>query len=58
MGEEVLDFEPARCNVRNDTVNTTQCNILDAILLKRALEGATPLPDPPLCAAANPPVVP
>ncbi len=56
MGEDAPDFEPARCNVRNDTVNTTQCNILDAILLKRALEGATSLPDPPLCAAANPPL--
>ncbi|MCS5637980.1 MAG: hypothetical protein NZ990_15785, partial [Myxococcota bacterium] len=45
----LIEFNPARCNVRNDLVNTAKCNILDAMLLKRALEGATGLPNPALC---------
>ena len=50
----------ARCNLKNDTADTGEkCNLLDAMVLKRALETASsetnvPLPDPPLCAAANP----
>jgi hypothetical protein len=58
LGEDTPpgEFNPARCNVRNDLVNTSKCNILDAMLLKRALETATTLPKPPLCDAATPPV--
>ncbi len=67
LGEDVsgLGFDStARCNLKNDTADTAEkCNILDAMVLKRALETASsetnvPLPDPPLCAAANPPAAP
>ena len=58
LGEDVPfgQFDPARCNVRNDPVNTQKCNILDAMLLRRALEDSTTLPSAPLCDAANLPV--
>ena len=64
LGKDVsgMGFDStARCNLKNDTADTGEkCNLLDAMVLKRALEGASldpevPLPEPPLCAAANPP---
>ena len=62
LGKDVfhLGFDStARCNVKNDSADTAEkCNILDAMVLKRALETASSvtkvsLPSPPLCAAAN-----
>ncbi len=58
LGKDVQGFDTGRCNLKNDLVYkaANKCNILDAMVLQRALETATLLPSVPLCAAANPPV--
>jgi hypothetical protein len=55
LGQDLPGFDPKRCNIKDDPqVNTADCNILDAVLLQRVLEGAAPLPSPGICEAAKP----
>ncbi len=54
LGDDVPSFNPGRCNIQDDSINATKCNILDAVVLQRAFEGATTLPASPVCTAAIP----
>jgi hypothetical protein len=54
LGDTPAGFDSERCNIKNDSVNTSDCTILDAVMLQRAFEGATTLPASPVCTAAIP----